>query len=287
MEENNEIVSYRGFELDRFQREAIQALQQGDSVLVAAPTGTGKTVIADWIVEQAMLQGQSVVYTAPIKALSNQKFRDYCTLFGEEQVGLVTGDLVIRRQASCKVMTTEILRNMLLCEDHISDLAAVIIDEIHFLDDKERGTTWEEVLIYLPEHVQIVGLSATLSNINQFAQWLSDVRNRPVQVIEEHQRAVPLSFFIGSKSLGLSTLEQTQKASRSLRPVKKKKREDQKHRRRNRFKPQSNTDHVEIFNILGEEHQPYLYFVFSRAKTEQLARGLKRDLREPLTDQKE
>ena len=107
-------MEYRGFSLDRFQVEAIEALQNEKSVLVAAPTGTGKTLVADWIVDAAMKKGQSVIYTAPIKALSNQKYRDYCALFGEENVGLVTGDLVIRRDAPCKVMTTEILRNMLL-----------------------------------------------------------------------------------------------------------------------------------------------------------------------------
>ena len=158
----NDNHGYRGLQLDGFQREAIEHLQSGRSVLVAAPTGTGKTLVADWIVEEAMRLNKFVVYTAPIKALSNQKYRDYCTLYGEENVGLVTGDLVIRRDAPCKVMTTEILRNMLLCDDGIDDLMAVIVDEIHFLDDPSRGTTWEEMLIYLPNHVQIVGLSATL-----------------------------------------------------------------------------------------------------------------------------
>ena len=107
-------MEYRGLILDGFQAEAIQALNRGQSVLVAAPTGTGKTVVADYIVEQALEKGREVIYTAPIKALSNQKFRDYCTLLGEDKVGLVTGDQVIRRDAPCKVMTTEILRNMLL-----------------------------------------------------------------------------------------------------------------------------------------------------------------------------
>ena len=130
-------MEYRGLSLDRFQIEAIEALQAEKSVLVAAPTGTGKTLVADWIVDSAMSKGQSVIYTAPIKALSNQKYRDYCTLFGAENVGLVTGDLVIRRDAPCKVMTTEILRNMLLGNESFDNLAAVIIDEIHFLDDPE------------------------------------------------------------------------------------------------------------------------------------------------------
>ena len=140
--------------------------------------------MADWIVEEAMNQGKFVVYTAPIKALSNQKYRDYCALYGEENVGLVTGDLVIRRDAPCKVMTTEIFENMLLCDDNIlADLMAVIVDEIHFLDDPSRGTTWEEMLIYLPQHVQIIGsLSATLQNLKKFANWLSHVRKVQCQL---------------------------------------------------------------------------------------------------------
>ena len=189
---------YRNLELDGFQKDAIVALQRGESVLVAAPTGTGKTLVADWIVEDAISRGMSVIYTAPIKALSNQKYRDYCALFGEEQVGLVTGDLVIRRDAPCKVMTTEILRNMLLCGENLPDLAAVIIDEIHFLDDRDRGTTWEETLIYLPESVQIVGLSATLANMGEFRAWLESVRLRTITVVEEHKRAVPLSFAVAT-----------------------------------------------------------------------------------------
>jgi superfamily II RNA helicase len=176
-------MEYRGLTLDRFQAEAISALTAGESVLVCAPTGTGKTLVADWLVEKSLREEQQVIYTAPIKALSNQKFRDYCKLLGEEQVGLVTGDLVIRRDAPCRVMTTEILRNILLAGEEIPDLAAVIIDEIHFLDDKERGTTWEEVLIYLPQSVQIVGLSATLSNLGEFAAWLESVRGRKVRVV--------------------------------------------------------------------------------------------------------
>jgi superfamily II RNA helicase len=197
-------LEYRGLTLDGFQAEAIEALNRGQSVLVAAPTGTGKTVVADYIVEQALGAGKDVIYTAPIKALSNQKFRDYCSLIGEEKVGLVTGDLVIRRDAPCRVMTTEILRNMLLAGDTLEQLAAVVIDEIHFLDDRERGTVWEEVLIYLPKHVRIVGLSATLSNLHDFADWLSEVRGDPVHVVIEKKRAVPLAFQIATKQLGLT-----------------------------------------------------------------------------------
>ena len=283
IENQSESILYRGLILDTFQKDSIMALQSGHSVLVAAPTGTGKTLVADWIVESAMEQGKSVVYTAPIKALSNQKFRDYCKLFGEEKVGLVTGDLVIRRDAPCKVMTTEILRNMLLCDDHIPNLAAVIIDEIHFLDDKERGTTWEEVLIYLPKEVQIVGLSATLSNMEQFAQWLSDVREREVTVVEEQKRAVPLSFYIGTKETRLITIEQAERVQRSMK--KKKFHKQRGGRKKNFGRASYSTDHIDIFKMMIREQSPYLYFVFSRAKTEQLAFALKNFLRHPLLDE--
>ncbi len=216
-------LTYRGLELDGFQRQAIEYLQAGQSVLVAAPTGTGKTLVADWIVEEAMRQNKSVIYTAPIKALSNQKYRDYCELYGEDNVGLVTGDLVIRRDATCKVMTTEILRNMLLCEDSVDNLMAVIVDEIHFLDDPDRGTTWEEMLIYLPEHVQIVGLSATLQNLREFSDWLSHVRKRPVPVVEERKRAVPLTYSVATKQNGLLSVD---KAKSILQGKKKRKEKD-------------------------------------------------------------
>ncbi|HMV66507.1 MAG TPA: DEAD/DEAH box helicase, partial [Myxococcota bacterium] len=207
-------MEYRGFVLDRFQEEAIGHLQGERSVLVAAPTGTGKTVIADWIVDDALRRGKQVIYTAPIKALSNQKFRDYCRLHGEERVGLVTGDLVIRRNAPCLVMTTEILRNMLLAADPMDDLRAVVVDEIHFLDDRERGTVWEEVLIYLPQHVLVVALSATLPNLETFAAWLSFVRERPVEVIVEPRRAVPLDYWFASRETGICTADEFEHAVR-------------------------------------------------------------------------
>ena len=173
-------MQYRGFELDRFQAEAIGHLQEGRSVLVSAPTGTGKTIIADYVVEQSLKAGEHVIYTAPIKALSNQKYRDYTRLYGRDAVGLVTGDLVINKEAPARIMTTEILRNILLQQGSPEGLGSVIVDEIHFLDDVERGTVWEEMLIYLPPSVRILGLSATLANIDEFSDWLSHVRGARV-----------------------------------------------------------------------------------------------------------
>ena len=289
-------IEYRGHVLDRFQTEAIQALQQGHSVLVCAPTGTGKTMVADWLVEDALARGQEVIYTAPVKALSNQKFRDYCRLLGEERVGLVTGDLVIRRDAPCRVMTTEILRNMLLTGEELPELAAVIVDEIHFLDDKERGTTWEEVLIYLPSRVRIVGLSATLSNVQPFSRWLSDVRGHPVTVVEEYRRAVPLTFRVASREGGLRTPDDmkrfyktwAKRNSRKLRMVAEQKRAQGRFKRgRRQPRVGAPTRHVDVFDLLFPEQAPYLYFVFSRRDTEGMARSLVRQLNRPLLDEDE
>ncbi len=268
------MTTYRGLTLDRFQADAIAALEAGRSALVCAPTGTGKTLVADWLVERVLERGQQVIYTAPIKALSNQKFRDYCRLYGEESVGLVTGDFVVRRDAPCRVMTTEILRNMLLVGEEVPDLAAVIVDEIHFLDDRERGTTWEELLIYLPRRVQVVGLSATLSNVHDFAQWLGSVRGSPVEVIQEHKRAVPLSLRVGCREGGLRTLDDVARQAR--RPDRR------RGRRGGRRGPKASrghrTSHLDLFRMLSPEHTPYLYFVFSRRSAESMARGLARRL---------
>lgn len=276
-------MKYRGLDLDPFQEQAILHMQEGKSVLVSAPTGNGKTLVADWIVEKALEEGRRVVYTAPVKALSNQKFRDYTRLYGEEAVGLVTGDLVIRRDAPCRVMTTEILRNMLLSGEDLADLKAVILDEIHFLDDRERGTVWEEVLIYLPSDVQIVGLSATLSNLDTFAEWLSDVRDTEVEVVRAFERIVPLTVHYASKDSGiLSPAEYDaffRKKGRRLM-------EDGSDRRgggsqRGRPKPTRDrrparrTRDVDLVRMAERaDLLPSLYFVFSRRDTERFARGL-------------
>lgn len=272
-------MEYRGLKLDRFQTEAIEALQRNEGVLVCAPTGTGKTVVADWVVERSLNAGKQVIYTAPIKALSNQKFRDYCALLGPENTGLVTGDLVIRRDAPCRVMTTEILRNMLLTGDELPDLAAVIIDEIHFLDDKERGTTWEEVLIYLPPSVQIVGLSATLANLHEFADWLRAVRQGPITVVEEYKRAVPLTFRLATRETGLiSPRKMRQHVTNWERKNHRRSKKNQRRHHGGRNRPRrlgENCSHLDIFRMIDRDDlYPYLYFVFSRKQTEQLARSL-------------
>ncbi len=285
---------YRGLTLDPFQAQAIGALEAGHSVLVCAPTGTGKTVVADWMVEKVLARGQQVVYTAPIKALSNQKFRDYCRIFGEDRVGLVTGDLVIRRDAPCRVMTTEILRNMLLVGDDLPALGAVIIDEIHFLDDRERGTTWEEVLIYLPKSVQVVGLSATLSNLHDFADWLEHVRGSRVEVVEEYRRAVPLGFRVATAEGGLRTPEDMSRFYKSWvrknAHALKKAEVENKGRRRGRgerIRVGQMTRHSQVFRMLWPDDAPYMYFVFSRRDAEGMARALSQKLPESLLTEAE
>ena len=280
-------VRFHGLTLDPFQQQAIEHLQHGRSVLVCAPTGTGKTIVADHVVDAALQAGQRVVYTAPVKALSNQKFRDYCRLHGDENVGLLTGDLVIRREAPCLVMTTEILRNMLLTGEDTTNLRAVVLDEIHFLDDRERGTVWEEVLIYLPSSVQVLGLSATLSNVREFAAWLSHVRKSRVEVVEEPTRAVPLEIAFANAELGTVTPQVYADAYKRWKREQKKQ-DGGGRRRRSRSDPRApkpkKTTHADLFEQLRLDGTPYLYFVFSRKLTELFARRLGRSVRRSLLD---
>ena len=272
-------MNYRGLQLDPFQEQAITHLREGSSVLVCAPTGTGKTVVADALVDEALESGRRVVYTAPVKALSNQKFRDYCQLHGEKNVGLVTGDLVIRRDAPCVVMTTEILRNMLLVDEPMDELAAVVLDEIHFLDDAERGTVWEEVLIYLPPTVKVLGLSATLSNVQEFADWLSSVRGKEVEVVQELQRAVPLDILIANSDVGLAAPARFQQGYKRWKQKDRERRGHGHRKKRSRGRApvrerRKTTSHLELFRMLEDHHCPYLYFVPSRKLSELFARRL-------------
>ncbi|MGE0726787.1 MAG: DEAD/DEAH box helicase [Acidimicrobiia bacterium] len=183
--------SPRPFALDRFQREAIAALDAGASVLVAAPTGSGKTVIAEEAVDRALQAGRRVFYTTPIKALSNQKYGDLARLHGADAVGLLTGDNSINAEAPVVVMTTEVLRNMIYAGTSLERLAYVVLDEVHYLQDAYRGPVWEEVIIHLPAHVKLVCLSATVSNAEELADWISLVRG-PTEVVVETQRPIRL-----------------------------------------------------------------------------------------------
>jgi ATP-dependent RNA helicase HelY len=309
---------YRGFTLDRFQEEAIRHIEDGKSVIVSAPTGTGKTVIADYLIEQILKDGGEVIYTSPIKALSNQKYRQYGRLFGKDAIGLVTGDLVINRDAPIRIMTTEILRNILLegreapleapeegaiaspADVTLPDLArlkAVILDEIHFLADPDRGTVWEELLIYLPRDVRILGLSATLSNLEEFADWLSAIRDTRVEVVYEPKRSVPLKFFMANKQTGLVSVQQynnlytqwtrDKRASRGRGEGGGKKESGWNKRRGRDGGGEGRTRHLDMLALMPPEAFPALYFIFSRALVEQLAHELAREKRGRFAPSKE
>ena len=190
-----------GFALDTFQRDAIEALDAGRSVLVAAPTGAGKTVVAEYAVADALDRGLRAFYTTPIKALSNQKFGDLRSTHGPGRVGLLTGDNTIDGDAPAVVMTTEVLRNMIYAGRSLDDLGVVVLDEVHYLQNTFRGPVWEEVIVHLPEHVQLVCLSATVSNAHDIGDWLTTVRGATDVVIEQ-KRPVSLAdtYLVGDKT---------------------------------------------------------------------------------------
>jgi ATP-dependent RNA helicase HelY len=197
-----------GFSLDPFQVEACEALEEGSGVLVCAPTGAGKTVVGEFAVHKALQEGRKAFYTTPIKALSNQKYSDLCDRYGPAKVGLLTGDNAINGDAPVVVMTTEVLRNMLYVDSPaLTDLGYVVMDEVHYLADRFRGAVWEEVIIHLPEHVRLVSLSATVSNAEEFADWLVTVRG-DTRVVVSEVRPIPLwqHMLVGGRVFDLFAL---------------------------------------------------------------------------------
>ncbi|MCY1674742.1 DEAD/DEAH box helicase [Pseudarthrobacter sp. SL88] len=199
------------FELDDFQRQACRSLEGGKGVLVAAPTGAGKTIVGEFAIYLALKRGLKAFYTTPIKALSNQKFSELGEKYGAENVGLLTGDTSINGEASVVVMTTEVLRNMLYADSAtLDDLGYVVMDEVHYLADRFRGAVWEEVIIHLPSEVQVVSLSATVSNAEEFGAWLDTVRGDTDIIVSEH-RPVPLwqHVMVGRRIMDLFAGETT------------------------------------------------------------------------------
>ncbi|KZO92822.1 antiviral helicase [Calocera viscosa TUFC12733] len=185
------------FELDNFQKEAVYHLEMGDSVFVAAHTSAGKTVVAEYAIALAARHMTRAIYTSPIKALSNQKFRDFKQTFDPATIGILTGDVQINPEGSCLIMTTEILRSMLYKgADLIRDVEFVIFDEVHYVNDAERGVVWEEVIIMLPDHVNIILLSATVPNTKEFADWVGRTKKKDIYVISTPKRPVPLEHYL-------------------------------------------------------------------------------------------
>src|ERR687893_3005648 len=197
-----------GFSLDPFQVEACEALDEGSGVLVCAPTGAGKTVVGEFAIHKALAEGRKAFYTTPIKALSNQKYADLVERYGPRSVGLLTGDNAVNGGAPVVVMTTEVLRNMLYADSPaIEGLGYVVMDEVHYLADRFRGAVWEEVIIHLPQEVTLVSLSATVSNAEEFADWLVTVRGHTRVVVSE-VRPIPLwqHMLVGGRVFDLFSL---------------------------------------------------------------------------------
>ncbi|MBC3192050.1 DEAD/DEAH box helicase [Pseudonocardia sp. C8] len=213
------------FELDGFQREACEALEDGHGVLLCAPTGAGKTVAGEFAVHLALAEGRKCFYTTPIKALSNQKYGDLVARYGTDVVGLLTGDTAVNGSAQVVVMTTEVLRNMIYADSdegtnrRLDQLGYVVMDEIHYLADRFRGAVWEEVILQLPEHVAVVGLSATVSNAEEFGDWLVEVRGDTTVVVDEH-RPVPLwqHMMVGNRLFDLFGERRAKARDRRDRP---------------------------------------------------------------------
>ncbi|MGI8427555.1 MAG: DEAD/DEAH box helicase [Actinomycetota bacterium] len=267
-----EFSSRYSFAFDPFQVEALEALVRGESVLVAAPTGSGKTVIGEFAVWMALEEDKKAFYTTPLKALSNQKFADLSALHGPDNVGLLTGDNSINPEATIVVMTTEVLRNMIYeRSDLLKDLGYVVLDEVHYLQDQYRGAVWEEVIIHLPLDVKIVSLSATVSNADEFSDWIQTLRGpttavieqiRPVQLEPHYLLAgVMYPMFVGEESAlapnpQVARLESDSYRSRARRGRSKQGRQPQ----RPRFPHRS-----DVIELLAEQQMlPAIYFIFSR-----------------------
>ncbi len=202
-------MRYKNLLLDRFQEEAIQSIEKNHSVVVSAPTGSGKTLIADYIINKDIKERINVIYTAPIKALSNQKYKDFCEEYGKEKIGLLTGDTVKNPTAPILIMTTEIYRNMALSHDPILNrISYVIFDEIHYINDIERGDVWEESIIFSKPKIRFLCLSATIPNAKEFAEWIESIKKHKVDVITTIKRSVPLEKKFFDSELGITSLKE-------------------------------------------------------------------------------
>lgn len=255
------------FDLDIFQREAFIALEADKNVLVSAPTGSGKTLVADFGIYLTKRRGLRSIYTTPIKALSNQKYRELVERYGIENIGLLTGDNSINKEAPIVVMTTEVLRNMIY-EDYqkILDIGLVVMDEVHYLADRNRGVVWEEVLILLPKEIVIVALSATVSNANEIGDWLTQIRGI-TEVIIENRRPVPLEQYVVTKTdiIPLFSDEENRSINRDLVRIHQaaQSRRSVKYRKADHTSVVPSQDNV-IRQLSKNKLLPAIYFIFSR-----------------------
>ncbi|WP_130796526.1 DEAD/DEAH box helicase [Streptomyces otsuchiensis] len=275
------------FTLDPFQTEACRALESGSGVLVAAPTGSGKTIVGEFAVHLALAQGRKCFYTTPIKALSNQKFNDLAKRYGAANVGLLTGDNSVNSEAPVVVMTTEVLRNMLYAGSRtLNGLGYVVMDEVHYLSDRFRGAVWEEVIIHLPASVTLVSLSATVSNAEEFGDWLDTVRGDTRVIVSEH-RPVPLWQHVlagrrmydlfeekgGKREVNpelerMARMENSRPGGRDARRGRPRREADRERERRQRARIWTPSRPEVIDRLDAEGLLPAITFIFSRAGCE-------------------
>ncbi len=265
---------YKGLKLDRFQEEAIAAINRDTSVIVTAPTGAGKTVIAEYAVEKCIQEDRRVIYTAPIKALSNQKYRDFYAEYGEK-IGIVTGDVVLNPYAQVLLMTTEIFRNTIFDDiERLQDVSYVIFDEIHYINDIERGTVWEESLIFAPQHIKFVCLSATIPNINPFTEWMQSVRDIHIEIVEELERPVPLEHHLYFKDYGVGSVAHIAALRNISKRDARQRKSDPPDDKKPQALPPDFTETKLIPHLRRKKQLPCLYFCFSRKGCEENAKSL-------------
>ena len=258
------------FELDDFQKEACEVIDNGESVVVCAPTGAGKTVIAQHAIHRALEQGCRIFYTTPLKALSNQKFYDFGEKYGYDKVGLLTGDTSINRGAQVVIMTTEVFRNMLYgtnfgaVADNLKDVRYVVLDEVHYMNDEQRGTVWEESIIYCPTNIQIIALSATVANCDELTNWINTVHSR-TKLVNTDFRPVPLRFYYFDSSQPfklLPLLTPEGKLNKKIRPERPQWAKGKDKRKKTYVK--------QIIQDLADANMlPAIYFTFSRKKCDE------------------
>ncbi len=260
------------FELDNFQKEAIENIKEGKSVVVCAPTGAGKTCIAEFAIQLALENNKRIFYTTPLKALSNQKYYDFSKKYGSDKTGLLTGDTSINRNAQIVVMTTEVFRNMLYgttfgtVADNLKEVKYVVLDEVHYMNDESRGTVWEESIIYCPVNIQIIALSATVKNSKQLTDWINTVHSETKHIYTDF-RPVPLRFFYYDSSKPntiLPLINPNGGLNTRIKPESKYKYFNPKTQSKNPF--------LDIVRILNERDMlPAIYFTFSRRKCDENA----------------
>ncbi len=258
------------FELDDFQKEAVKCIDESKSVVVCAPTGAGKTCIAEHAIHKALEENTRLFYTTPLKALSNQKFYDFGRKYGEGNVGLLTGDTSINREAPIVVMTTEVFRNMLYntnfgkVKDNLKDVKYVVLDEVHYMNDEQRGTVWEESIIYCPPSVQIIALSATVANSKQLCDWINTVHSGTEHIYTDF-RPVPLRYYYFDSSKPteiLPLLTPEGRLNKKIKPEKKMSFHSRQAKRQNTVK--------DVINVLHKKEMlPAIFFTFSRKKCDE------------------